>query len=484
MKSFRTVFLLLLFGGLGISSLQAGMVADVSPTSMVDQALRFLRLEDASVRYALAGVVILGTCCGILGGFLVVRKMSLVGDTLSHAVLPGVAAGFLWNIHRDPVAIFVGATLSGLAGTALIGAITRTTRLKEDAALGIVLSSFYALGVCMVTRIQKIPGGNKSGIDQFLFGQAAALGQDDLILMSVVLGLILVLVISCYKELLAASFDPLFARCVGIPVDWTNRALMFLTAFTVVISLQAVGVVLVSAMLITPAATAWLLTDRLHRLLAWSAALGVAAGIFGVFVSFLGHRLPTGPFMILAASLLFVLAFVFSPRHGWGARLWNRLRQARRIRRENTLKAVYHLAEAGRFQRETISLEELAGQRRKTLEESGAEIQSLVRHRLATWDATTGAVCLTPAGWKRASEIVRNHRLWELYLTHAAELAPDHVHEDAEKIEHILGEDIVRQLERRLNFASVDPHGKIIPGPGDLARGGPPVRPHSSREAS
>ena len=173
------------------------------------QAARFFTFSDPSLRYALIGSILLGISCGLLGSFIVVRKMALVGDTLSHAVLPGVALGFLWNMTKDPLAILIGASIAGLLGTMAVGWITRTTRLKEDAALGMVLATFFAVGICLVTMIQRLPTGNKSGIDKFLFGQAAALSAQDVALMGVI--------DRCssssssslfYKEFLVTSFDP------------------------------------------------------------------------------------------------------------------------------------------------------------------------------------------------------------------------------------------------------------------------------------
>lgn len=467
--SLRSVVGLLFFVAVMAVDAHAARVSDVADVNWSDQVLRFLSLRDASVRYAVGGAVFLGVCCGVLGGFVVVRRMALVGDALSHAVLPGVALGFLWNMSKDPVAIFVGATVAGLLGTATVRAITATTRLKEDAALGLVLAVFFAAGACLVTMIQRLPTGNKSGIDKFLFGQAAAIGGDDVMLMGVVAVLAIALVMFFYKELLLVSFDRGFARASGLPVAWIDRGMMLLLAFSVVIALQAVGAVLVSAMLITPAATAYLLTDRLHRLLVLSAVFGVAAGWLGAFFSFFGPNLPTGPFMVLTASVLFGGAFFLAPRHGLIMRWWRQRRRHARTRRENTLKSIYRAWEERQFAGEGVSYAELAQQRRETLAQARAQSRTLVEHGLARVEA--GIVHFTAEGLRRAEEIVRNHRLWELYLTSSANIAPDHVHEDAEKIEHVLGADVVRQLEQGLRDAERDPHGRRIPRtPGAEAR--------------
>ena len=454
----------------------AARIGDLSETTLWDQALRFFTFQDPSVRYALLGSMLLGISCGLLGSFIVVRKMALVGDALSHAVLPGVALGFLWNMSKDPVAIFIGATLAGLLGAGTVHLIKQTTRLKEDTALGLVLASFFAVGICLVTMIQRLPTGNKSGIDKFLFGQAAAIGPGDVQLMGVVTGLAVVVIGALYKEFLVTSFDAQFARVSGFPAQALHYTLMLLLAFAVVIALQAVGVVLVSAMLITPAAAAYLLTDRMHRMLLLASLFGMAAGALGAFLSFLGNNLPTGPFMVLAATTVFAGAFLFGPRHGIVARWWRQRSRAARIQRENTLKAIYHVLEAREFQGEGVSLRELAERRRETFEDVAAQAAALRTHALATLHDDGTQIFVTPEGWQRACAIVRNHRLWELYLTNEARVAADHVHEDAEKIEHVLGEETVRELERRLAYATKDPHGKLIPGVTDMRTGASPAQ--------
>jgi len=456
----------------------AAKIGDLSETDFATQALRFFTFQDPAVRYALAGSMLLGITCGLLGSFIVVRKMALVGDALSHAVLPGVAIGFLWNMSKDPVAIFVGATIAGLLGTVVVRLITETTHLKEDTALGLVLATFFAVGICLLTMIQRLPTGNKSGIDKFLFGQAAAMGASDIKLMAVVTALAIVVIFIFYKEFLVTSFDSGFAQAAGFPAQLIHYVLMLLLAFAIVIALQAVGVVLVSAMLITPAAAAYLLTDRMSRMLWLAAIFGLLAGAMGSFMSFLGPNFPTGPFMVLAATGVFALAFLFGPRHGIIYRWFRHRSRTYRTQRENTLKSIYHVLEGRGFKGEGVSLRELAERRRETVEEAARQSADLRRHEFATLHEEGNLIFLTPAGWQLACAIVRNHRLWELYLTNAAQIAADHVHDDAEKIEHVLGDEVVRQLERRLEYATVDPHGRPIPSLADMQRGGGgPERP-------
>lgn len=452
--------------------MEAARIGEVSEMTVTEQAIRFFTFQDPSVRYALLGSILLGISCGLLGSFIVVRKMALVGDALSHAVLPGVAMGFLWNMSKDPIAILIGATVAGLLGTTVVSLIKTTTRLKEDTALGMVLAGFFSIGICLVTMIQHLPTGNKSGLDKFLFGQAAAISAADVKLMAIVTGVTIVILWVFYKEFLVTSFDAGFARAAGFPAQLFHHALMLLLAFAVVIALQAVGVVLVSAMLITPAAAAYLLTDRMHRMLWLSSLFGMFAGMSGAFFSFLGPSLPTGPFMVLGASAVFGVAFLFGPRYGVVMKWWMQRSRAKRIQRENTLKSIYHVLEAGDFQTEGVLVRELAERRRETIEDATAQADDLRRQRLATLHEDGNLIFLTPEGWQRACEIVRNHRLWELYLTNAAQIAADHVHDDAEKIEHVLGEEVIRELERRLEYATQDPHGRRIPTLADMQRGG------------
>lgn len=451
---------------------EAARIGEMADWNFGSQAARFFSLQDPSVRYALGGSMLLGLCCGLMGAFLVVRKLALMGDALSHAVLPGVALGFLWGMTKNPAAIFAGAVGAGLLGAVVVQWIRATTKHREDAALGFVLSSFFGVGIVLFTMIQNLPGGAKSGLDGFMFGQAAALGPEDVWLLAGVTVLALGAVGLFYKEYVLTSFDEGFARSLGWPVKLYHYSLMLLLAFAIVSALQAVGVVLVSAMLVIPAAAAFLLTDRMGAMLAWSAGFGMLAGAAGAFFSFTGRSLPTGPFMVLAAAALFVLALLFAPKHGMVGRLWRRRSRAARIRRENTLKAIYHVMEDGGFREEVVAVGNVAARRRETAAGARREVAELQRAGLATEEG--GRVAFTPEGWQRACEIVRNHRLWELYLTNAAQLAPDHVHDDAEVIEHMLGDETVRRLERRLNYARRDPHGKLIPGLADLAAGAPP----------
>jgi manganese/zinc/iron transport system permease protein len=460
------VFATLLF----VPELHAAKIGDLTTTSVSEQLQRFLAFGDPVVRAAVIGAVLLGIACGVLGSFLLVRKLALAGDVLAHAVLPGVALGFLWSMNKDPVAMTIGAVAAGVLGTAGVTWIKETTHIKEDSALGLVLGAFYAVGIALITMIMGLPEGNKGGLDKFLFGQAAALAPADLWFMGGVAVVAVTFVTLLYKELLTSSFDPGFARAAGMPVRVLQALLMLLLAFAVVTGLQAVGAVLLSAMLITPAAAAYLLSDRMPRMLLLAGAFGVFAGLLGVFLSFLGSNYPTGPFMVAAASTVFLGAFLLAPRHGVLPRLWRTHSGRARERDENTLKAIYHVRESNNFAHEHATIADLSHRLRETPDEIRRRLRALQRAGYTLALNGDDRVYLNPEGWLRACAVVRNHRLWELYLTHSAHYAADHVHDDAEVIEHVLGEETVRRLERLLDFPARDPHGKLIPSLTDLQR--------------
>jgi len=413
----------------GTELLWAAPISSENGGDWLERAARFLRLEDPSLQVFLLGAILIGTNCGLMGGYVVSRRLSMFGDTLSHAVLPGIAVGFMVAQARNETALMLGATLSGFIGVGMISLLKRHTKMKEDSAMGLVLSGFYALGICLITQLQQSSGGGMAGLESYLFGTLVSLSGNDLPPLFLCLGLIVLTFILLSKELLLSGFDPTFARSVGLPVDLLQFFIWILLAFCIVCSLQLIGVVLVSALLIIPAATAGLLTHKMNRLLVLSAIIGAVTGVLGCFLSFLGDRLPAGPVIVLCSTLFFLGVLFFGPSHG-------------EIEQE-----VETLVREGFASRLNPPVEEKSGLPGETL------------------------ISLTPKGWELACRMIRNHRLWELYLTQEASYPPDHVHDDAEKIEHIIGEKTVRRLERILSNPQHDPHGKLIPSQHDIERG-------------
>ncbi|MFB9751726.1 metal ABC transporter permease [Paenibacillus hodogayensis] len=273
-------------------------------------------LNDPNVRWILIASVLLGISSGVLGSFAYLRKQSLMGDALAHAALPGVCIAFMLTGSKSILFFLIGAAVAGLIATFGIGYITRHSRIKQDAALGIVLSVFFGLGIVLLTQIQHSDSGNQSGLDKFLFGQAAGMVHSDVVTMAIVSTVLVGLCALLYKEFKLLSFDQGFARGLGLPVALLDQLMMFLIVVAVVVGIQAVGVVLMAAMLITPAVSARYWTERLGVMVALSGLFGGLSGMAGTLISTLDDHLPTGPLSVLSATVLFVVSVLFAPRRG------------------------------------------------------------------------------------------------------------------------------------------------------------------------
>ncbi|WP_281889387.1 metal ABC transporter permease [Paenibacillus sp. YYML68] len=291
-------------------------------------------LQDPNARWILLGSMLLGLSSGVLGSFAYLRKQSLMGDALAHAALPGVCIAFMLTGSKSILLFLLGAAVAGLIATFGIGYVTRNSRIKQDTALGIVLSVFFGLGIVLLTKIQHSGAGNQSGLDKFLFGQAASMVYADVVTMAIVAVLLVVTCSLLFKEFKLLSFDPGFAKGIGLPVGVLDQLMMFLIVVAVVVGIQAVGVVLMSALLITPAVSARYWTDRLGVMVVLSGLFGALSGFIGTFVSGMGSNLPTGPLSVLAATALFILSVLFAPRRGLAAKLLEQLSVKRTVIRE------------------------------------------------------------------------------------------------------------------------------------------------------
>lgn len=448
-----------------VNILAAGFTSDA--TSLQTIARFFTALFDSHIEATdcvVWAAILLGVTCGLLGCFIVLRRQSLLGDAIGHAVLPGVCAGFMLAQSRDMTSLMLGALVAGLLASALIALLQNTTVLKAGECMGVVFTGLYGLGIVLLVHIQRSTsyGSQKAGLDKFLFGQIVGTSLTDVIFMAAVALVTIALVIIFWRKLAVSSFDPGFAFSVGMPVQAIHYLLAALLTVAIVISIQAVGVVLVAAMLVTPAATAYLLTDRLHRMAILSALFGAIAGVLGAFLSLLGENLPTGAFMVLSASTLFGAAFLFSRRHGVVPRLVRRFQQRQQTQAENLLRTVYLIRESRGTEDRRFGIDNIAAKR----QESAAHVRRLARlaaRRGWVESHSSDPLILTDHGLSEAKSVVRNHRLWELFLTQEAKLSADQVHADAEYIEHVLPKDVLTRLEQMLDRPTVDPHGKPIP---------------------
>ena len=272
------------------------------------------------------GSALLGIISGALGTYAVLRRQSLLGDAISHAALPGIALAFLLTGSKTPLILVFGAALAGWVGTLLILSIVKLTRIKYDSALGLVLSTFFGFGLVLHTLIQRNGNANQAGLDTFLFGQAASLLERDVLTMGILGGIALLIMSLFWKELKLLVFDEGFATSIGLPVRALDILLTSLLTVAIVLGLQAVGAVLMSAMLVAPAVAARQWTNRLGYMVLIAALFGAIAGVSGTLLSSSASRLPTGPTIVLCATLFVGLSFALAPNRGL---VWHWVRHRR-----------------------------------------------------------------------------------------------------------------------------------------------------------
>lgn len=429
-----------------------------------DLTIRFFSLADGNVRWVVAGAILLGASAGALGAFAYLQRRSLLGDALSHAALPGVGVAFLVVGYKSLPALLIGAAASGWLGALAVNAITKYSKIKQDAALGIVLTVFFGLGVVILTHIQKSGAGTQAGLDKFLFGQAAALGPGDVALLGSVAVILLTILVVGFRSFKLISFDTGFATSAGVPTGLLQFLLTTMIVAAVTIGLQAVGVVLMAALLITPAAAARQWTDRLSLMVLLSALFGALAGLLGAWVSFLAPRLPTGPWVVVIVSFIFLISILFAPQRG----IISRLRQHRhgrgKIVREHILKALYKLGEQAENWSGRYGISQIEQAWSFSHRELNAALRYLDRRDFIQRD--NGSFMLTEDGVVEGARVLRRHRLWELYLTTYLDLPGDHVHRDADEFEHVMTPEMEAQLEELLDRPEYDPHHQAIPNIG------------------
>ncbi|RID82766.1 metal ABC transporter permease [Peribacillus asahii] len=287
-------------------------------------------LRDPNTQWILLGTLLLGLSSGVIGSFAYLRKQSLLGDTLAHAALPGICIVFMLTGVKSISFFLFGAAIAGMIAVFVINVVTKYSRIKQDTALGLVLSAFFGLGIVLLTQIQQSSYGNQSGLDKFLFGQTASMVMSDVYVMMAVS---LILILACtlfFKEFKLLSFDPGFAKGIGLPVLLLDYIIMLLIVGAVVIGIQAVGVVLMAALLITPAVSARYWTERLSVMVVLSGIFGMLSGVVGTLLSAAVNNLPTGPLIVLSATVWFMFSLLFAPNRGVVAKLWRRVEAKRK----------------------------------------------------------------------------------------------------------------------------------------------------------
>ena len=288
--------------------------------------LNILTHLDYTLMIVAIGAALLGTVSGALGTYAVLRRQSLLGDAISHAALPGIAIAFLLTGSKTPLILVLGAAIAGWLGTLLILSVVRLTRIKYDSALGIVLSTFFGFGLVLHTLIQRTGNANQAGLDTFLFGQAATILKSDVLTIGILGGIAIAIMLVFWKELKLLVFDEGFAASIGFPIRVLDILLTSLLVIAIVLGLQAVGAVLMSAMLVAPAVAARQWTDKFSVMMFLAACFGALAGVSGTIISSSASRIPTGPTIVLCATGIVGFSILFAPNRGL---LWDWMRQRR-----------------------------------------------------------------------------------------------------------------------------------------------------------
>ena len=438
------MFLLMLF----LSS--SAWAQNAESAGMPDWA-RVLLLQDFNTRIVIGGTIIMGGAAGMVGTFLLLRKRALMGDVLTHATLPGVVLAFMIGSsiadEKSMPLLLLGGGITALLGMFCVMFLRRIRGLGDDSAMAIVLGTFFGLGVVLLGIALKSPGGNQAGLEHYIFGKTASMTRSDLIWISVVSFLVLLSIMVLFKELRLLCFDASFASSIGMRVGLVDAALLFLVMISTLIGLQAVGLILVIALLVIPPAAARFWTDDLRRSVFIAAGIGALGCYFGVMASAMSPRLPAGALIVLATTGLFLISLLCGTSGGVLGRMVGFRKLRLSVGRDHLLRAMFELTGEGRMG--SVSLRSVKEMRSWSV----SRVQSLMHTARKAGEASLGADGnwrLTERGMVEAAAIVRNHRLWEQYLLRYAHLAVSHVDRAADRIEHVLEPELVRRLEEDL----------------------------------
>ena len=399
------------------------------------------------------GTTLLGISAGVVGVFALLRKRSLMADALSHATLPGIGLAFIIATAlgfegRSLPNLLLGATVTGVLGVLTIQWLVRSTRLKEDAAIGIVLSVFFGAGVVLLSVVQSMKAGTAGGLNHFIYGQTAAMSAADAMIMGLIAILTVCIAFFLLKEFALVCFNDAFAQVTGWPVSKIDLLMMGLVALVTVAGLQAVGLILVVAMLIIPAVAARFWTEKLWMLVLLAGFIGGLSGYLGSVASALFPRKPAGAVIVLTAGFIFSLSLFFAPSRGVVASLVRRFRLKLRIATDHLLEAAVQSRTAGEALMNRAQTQELKSKRHWGLGLSFF-VPLFVRMKgLGRFQG--GAFWVSEAGLERGARVERNHRLWGQYLLSYADIAPGHIDWTVDQVEHVLSPELIDELESLL----------------------------------
>lgn len=402
------------------------------------------------------GAGIICFSAGTVGTFTYLRKRALMGDVVSHAVLPGVAISFMLTEVKDPTYFLIGATVSGLLSVWIVDYVQSKSKLKPDTILALTLSVFFGIGIVLLTKIQHDGNAAQSGLDSFLFGKAASMSVYDVKLFSIIALINSFCILFFLRAFTMISFDENYTKSIGFNVKLVKLFLAFLTVMTIAIGIQSVGIVLMAALLITPASGARFLTNSIFKMILYAGFLAFTSGFIGVLISSSGTSMPTGPWIVVVLSSFTTLAIFLGKEKGVIARMRVRKLNQIKINNENILKTLYKISDKGE---NSIHQRQLTEQLSNN--NANKTLNRLEKDQIIS--RINGMIVLNDKGKIAARDVIRKHRLWEIYLSKYFQLEADHLHDDAEGIEHIITPEIEKHLITLLDRPEKDPHQSEIP---------------------
>lgn len=406
--------------------------------------------EEWAIR-ALVASSLVGIMCGVIGSFMVLRNMSLIGDALSHAILPGIFVAFIL-VGYSSLGFFVGTLIAALISAVAITWIQENVKTKNDAAIGIIFTFMFSIGVIGISYLNNQEGVHLD-LKDFLFGTILGVSNEDLYITGIITVYSIISITVFYRYLFITTFQPTIAQTMGISVKLIHYFLMLLLSFAVVAALRTVGIILVVAMLITPSATALLLTNKLKTVLFLSGLFGLLSAIIGLIAAILLNTTP-GPAMCVIATFFYFGAVFLSPSKGLIFKYLRKRRQNNQIEKEDIIKHIFKTSKGALSSPNQISLKLGI-----PLSKVKSHLKTLIQDGLILKNGQQ----LTAKGLSSAEELVRAHRLWETFLVNKVGLSDQNIHEDAEKYEHLLSQEILDQLDIKLGYPTKDPHGSPIP---------------------
>ncbi len=457
----RRIYIFLIIGLIVPAALQASGLADhIIELPTWKEYVRVLTLQDYNTRVVMIGATFLGLASGLVGSLLMLRKRTLMGDAISHATLPGIGMAFLFMVAfggtgKNLLGLLTGATITGVLGMLSVVAIVRYTRLKDDVALAVVLSGFFAVGIVMLGFASRQTTGAAAGLEAYIYGKTASMLFVDAVAIGVTSVVVAVLCGLLFKEFSLLCFDQNFAASQGWPVHFLDLLLMSLIVIITVVGLQAVGLILVVALLIIPPASARFWTHKLGKMMIISGLVGATSCMVGCAISALVEKLPAGAIIVLTTSLAFTISLLFGTDRGLIRKVYRHHRMERKVALQHLLREMLEAAESEGLE-DNLEYCYVSGKRLLAARSwSMFKLYTTIRIARALGLITTCRIpdsyILTPAGAEDAFRIVRNHRLWEKYLIKYADIAPSHVDRDADMIEHILDSNMIEELNGMLD---------------------------------